>query len=81
MRSINDLKADADRELEQEKDQIAKEVIKDLLIRVNETEEAVEEAKRLHEDAKKKYSEVTSNYNLLMKLCLEKTHSHPISPK
>jgi hypothetical protein len=81
MRATFQLEEESRNELEKEKEQVAKEVIKEHLLRIVETEEAIKEATRLHCEAKLKYAELISDNNLLMKLCLKKVSTQPIKTK
>jgi len=78
MRAAFQLEEESRNELEKEKEQVAKEVIREHLLRVVETEEAIKEATRLHGEAKLKYSELISDNNLLLKLCLKRISAQPI---
>lgn len=81
MKSIITLQKEAEALVEYEKELTVKEILKEHILRIQETASEIEEAKERHEDAKKKYEEILKNQNLLLKLCLKKVSSQPIKTK
>jgi hypothetical protein len=79
MKNTYDLSNEAAEEIEAEKDMIGKEVMKGLLLEIAESDKAIAEAAKRHDDAVHKYEEVTKNHDLFMKLCLQKAVSSPVA--
>jgi DNA anti-recombination protein RmuC len=78
MKSPDILEREAKSEIESEKEQTIKEVIKELLLDIQKTEEEIKDAQQRLKDMKKKYDETMLDNNLLMKLCLKKVVTQPI---
>jgi len=81
MKSTTILQNEAEALVEYEKELTVKEILKEHILRIQETAAEIEEAKERHEDAKKKYEEILKNQNLLMKLCLKKVSTQPVQSK
>jgi len=58
-----------------------KEVIKEHLLRIQETKAGIAEAEEKHEKAKTEYAQLFENKNLLLKKCLQRITSQPAKPK
>lgn len=78
MKSPDILEREAKSEIESEKEQTIKEVIKEFLLDIQKTEEEIKDAQQRLKDMKKKYDETMLDNNLLMKLCLKKVVTQPI---
>jgi len=78
MKTPDILEREAKSEIESEKEQTIKEVIKELLLDIQKTEEEIKDAQQRLKDAKKKYDETMLDNNILMKLCLKRVTSQPI---
>lgn len=77
MKTTETLQKEAEDLVEYEKELTIKEVLKEHIRSIEETEANIETAKERHEEAKKKYEDILKNRNLLLKLCLQKTASQP----
>ena len=81
MKTPDILEREAKSEIESEKEQTIKEVIKELLLDIQKMEDEIKDAQQRLKDAKKKYDDAILDHNLLMKLCLKKVTTQPIKSK
>ena len=81
MKTPDVLEREAKSEIESEKEQTIKEVIKEFLLDIQKTEEEIKDAQQRLKDMKKKYDETMLDNNILMKLCLKKVATQPIKTK
>jgi len=81
MKATEALRKEAEDLVEYEKELTIKEVLKEHIRRIEETEAEIETAKEKHEIAKRTYKEILTNHNLLMKLCLQRIASQPTKQK
>ena len=81
MKTTEALRKEAEDLVEYEKELTIKEVLKEHIRRIEETEAEITASIERHEEAKKKYEEILKNRNLLLKICLQKAASQPNKPK
>ena len=81
MKATEILQKEAETEIEKEKEQTVREVIKEHLLKIEKAEKDIEEAGERYLEAKKRYDDILNDHNLLMKLCLQKVSTQPIKSK